>query len=121
MSETLVSNVHLRIVQGAHWVNFLPDIPQIVPEYLVQACIRGGAKHFDGSAADDPEPVTHADRTQELVDVMLDILAEGDPKLLTTDLEPRFDVIQKRVDFKFSKAERETAWAIASGVNGDSE
>lgn len=112
MFKELTSPVDVTVTKGTAWLRFQGGVPQQVAAEWLDACYAAGI--HETTTAKAPDAFT-ADTVQQLVKIMFEILAEGDPRQLTTDLEPRFEVLQRRTPFKFTKAERESAWAIVKG------
>lgn len=116
----LISEVEQVVSLGAIWVRFPAGKPVIVPDRLRSLCLATSGISVFGEEAVVENKAECIDRVEQLVDIMLAILAEGNSRLLTTNREPKHSELVKRAGFEFSKEDREAAWAIVGADNDDS-
>jgi hypothetical protein len=104
---------------GYH-VPFKPSESKNVPEVLVATCLDLGLSPEDGDGDGKVGKTDDSDHVMQLVDAMFQVMAEGDKSKITSSGEPRHNVLEKLVGFKFTKAEREAAWDICSLKDAES-
>lgn len=120
----VVSDKPLRI--AAPWgavVVLQPNEPRELGDDIATLAMQEGAKIVGEAAEPEPvevlviEDVPQVDsRMEKLVEVMKELIAEGDPASFTAANTPKAVVVNRKFGDTVLTDEREEAWKIASGL-----
>jgi hypothetical protein len=104
-------NTIVHSLNGANCISFKANVARDVPpKFAAPVLIAGGVESIDVPVeAPTPEIVNDPDAVAQ---VMIDIILEDDPALLTTSKGPRVQEVDRRLGRATSKQERDAAWAL---------
>ena len=108
----VVSENALRVttLDGAA-VLFEPGVAREVSETIGLLALQQGAKQIGGKTVEvAPEEISETD---ELVSLLVTLMAEGDPKDFKKDGSPKANVVNALAGRTVSGEEREAAWEAA--------
>lgn len=116
---TLVIENDTRVATASgHVLLFKANKPREVPDFLVQDCRAAGCY----PAGETPPPAPPPDEDEAVISVLqevfTEILAAGDPNLLTTDRTPRKNEVKSRTPVPFTVEQFDKAWETFP-VNGN--